>query len=57
MCTERRSRAVDEIIRNEVDEMTNMEILIEAIKIIAEKSETKQEFIEELERLQKKKPQ
>lgn len=48
---------MDEIIRNEVDEMTNMEILIEAIKIIAEKSETKQEFIEELERLQKKKPQ
>lgn len=48
---------MDEIIKKEVDEMTNMLILIEAIKIIAEKSETKQEFIAELERLQKKKPQ
>ena len=45
---------------SEVKRMTNEQthILIEAIKIIAEKSETKQEFLEELERLQKiKNPQ
>lgn len=42
---------------NEVDEMTNMQILIEAIRIIAEKSETKEEFLKELERLQKERPQ
>lgn len=42
---------------NEVDEMTNMQILIEAIRIIAEKSETKEEFLRELDRLQKEKPQ
>ena len=41
----------------EVDEMTNMQILIEAIRIIAEKSETKEEFLRELDRLQKEKPQ
>lgn len=34
-----------------VDEMTNMQILIEAIRIIAEKSETKEEFLKELDRL------
>lgn len=44
-------------ITNEVEEMTNMQILIEAIRIIAEKSETKEEFLKELERLQKEKPQ
>lgn len=42
---------------NEVDEMTNTQILIEAIRIIAEKSETKEEFLKELDRLQKEKPQ
>lgn len=45
---------------NEVQQMTNEQthILIEAIKIIAEKSETKEEFLEELNRLQQiKKPQ
>lgn len=42
---------------NEVDEMTNMQILIEAIRIIAEKSETKEEFLRELDRLQKERPQ
>ena len=41
----------------EVDEMTNMQILIEAIRIIAEKSNTKEEFLKELDRLQKEKPQ
>ncbi len=44
-------------ITNEVDEMTNMQILIEAIRIIAEKSNTKEEFLRELDRLQKEKPQ
>lgn len=42
---------------NEFDEITNMQILIEAIRIIAEKSETKEEFLRELDRLQKEKPQ
>lgn len=42
---------------NEVDEMTNTQIQIEAIRIIAEKSETKEEFLKELNRLQKEKPQ
>lgn len=45
---------------NEVQQMTNEQthILIEAIKIIAEKSKTKEEFLEELDRLQQiKKPQ
>lgn len=42
---------------NEVDEMTNTQILIEAIRIIAEKSETKEEFLKELDRLQIEKPQ
>lgn len=41
----------------EVEEMTNIQILIEAIRIIAEKSKTKEEFLKELERLQKEKPQ
>ena len=49
----------------EVQEMTNEQthILIEAIKIIAEKSKNKKEFLKELDRLQKikakekKKPQ
>lgn len=47
---------MNEII-NEVEEMTNEQILIEAIRIIAEKSETKEEFLKELDRLQKEKPQ
>lgn len=47
---------MDEIL-NEVDEMTNMQILIEAIRIIAEKSNTKEEFLKELDRLQKERPQ
>ena len=42
---------------SEVDEMTNMQIIIEAIRIIAEKSNTKEEFLKELDRLQKEKPQ
>lgn len=44
----------------EVENMTNEQthILLEAIKIIAEKSETKDEFLKELDRLQQiKKPQ
>lgn len=44
-------------ITNEVDAMTNMQILIEAIRIIAEKSDTKDEFLKELDRLQKERPQ
>ena len=44
-------------IKNEVDEMTNTQILIEAIRIIAEKSDTKEEFLKELDRLQKERPQ
>ncbi len=44
----------------EVNQMTNEQthILIEAIKIIAEKSKTKDELLKELDRLQEiKKPQ
>lgn len=44
-------------LKSEVDEMTNMQILIEAIKIIVEKSETKEELLKELDRLLKKAPQ
>lgn len=44
-------------ILNEVDEMTNIQTLIEAIKIIVEKSESKEEILKSLERLQKEKAQ
>ncbi len=44
-------------IMSEVDAMTNMQILIEAIRIIAEKSASKEEFLKELDRLQKERPQ
>lgn len=47
---------MNEII-NEVEEITNTQTLIEAIRIIAEKSKTKEEFLAELERLQKGKHQ
>lgn len=47
---------------SEVKRMTDKQsqMLLEAIKIIAEKSETKEEFLKELDRIQaqgKKKPQ
>lgn len=51
---------MDKIDSTEVQTMTNeqFQIFIEAIQIIAEKSETKEEFLKELERLKrKKKPQ
>lgn len=44
-------------IKEENDDMTNIEVLINAIRIIAEKSNTKEEFLKELDRLTKKKPQ
>ena len=44
-------------IKEENDDMTNIEVLINAIRIIAEKSNTKEEFLKELDRLIKKKPQ
>lgn len=44
-------------LKSEADEMTNMQILIEAIKIIVEKTETKDELLQELDRLLKKVPQ
>lgn len=44
-------------IKEENDDMTNIEVLINAIRIIAEKSNTKKEFLKELDRLTKKKPQ
>lgn len=47
---------MNEII-TEVDNMTYAQILIEAIRIIAEKSKTKEEFLKELDRLQKERPQ
>jgi len=46
-----------EQIRTEVDEMTNTQTIITAIKIIAEKSNSKEEFLKELDRLLKEKPQ
>jgi len=49
-------KAVEQI-KTEVDEMTYTQTIITAIKIIAEKSETKEEFLKELDRLLKEKPQ
>lgn len=46
-----------EQIKTEVDEMTYTQTIITAIKIIAEKSKTKEEFLKELDRLLKEKPQ
>lgn len=48
--------------KNEVNRMTDKQtqMFIEAIKVIAEKSESKEEFLKELDRIQsqgKKKPQ
>lgn len=43
--------------KSEVYEMTNMQILIEAIKIIVEKTSTKEELLKELNRLLKEAPQ
>lgn len=48
---------MNEVIKSEVEEMTNMQILINAIKIIAEKTATKEEFLKELDRLLKETPQ
>lgn len=46
-----------EQIETEVDEMTYTQTIITAIKIIAEKSNSKEEFLKELDRLLKEKPQ
>ena len=48
--------------KNEVKQMTDnqAQMLIEAIKVVAEKSQSKEEFLKELDRIQskgKKKPQ
>lgn len=49
-------KAVEQI-KTEVDEMTYTQTIITAIKIIAEKSKNKEEFLKELDRLLKEKPQ
>lgn len=48
---------MDEEILNETKEKAEMQMLINAIKTIAEKSTTKEEFLKELDRLLKETPQ
>ncbi len=44
---------MDEEILNEAEEKAEMQMLINAIKILAEKSTTKEEFLKDLDRLLK----
>lgn len=55
--TEKRSKAVDEEVLIEAEEKAEMQMLINAIKILDEESTTKEEFLKELDRLLKEIPQ
>lgn len=48
---------MDEEVLIETEEKAEMQMLINAIKILAEKSTTKEEFLKELDRLLKEIPQ